>query len=357
MSQVYARLRERIDALAKGYPITDSGAEIDFLKRWFTPDEAQVFVAMPDAFVSPEEVAALVGQDARVLAEQLEMMARKGLLFSIRGENSVKYRVLPMIHGLMEFHINEFDSALMKKFVSKLSAKGLTKSLGDTTIPFYRTVPVKAELVSESKILPFDDAITLVKGKKKVAVADCVCRKSMELIGKPCTASGNRMETCLCFDDWADYYVENGLGRYTTVEDALQILERNEAEGLVTQIANSTDAEIMCSCCSCCCGFMAALKYFDAPCREYNSNYVCEYDESLCVSCGKCVERCALGAVKLKDDKIQYKFDKCLGCGLCVTTCPAGARTLVRKPDEKVYQPPQSLFHAYEEMAAYRKKL
>ncbi len=356
MPDIYERLREKLDGIAKGFPATESGAEIDFLKEWFTPEDAEIFIAMADDFQTPDEFAAISGDDPKTVAEKMENMSKKGLLFRVHTDEETRYRTIPVIHGLMEFHIYDFDSEKMKKFVSKLSAKGLTKSLGETKTPFYRTVPVKAELVSDSKILPCDDAISLVKGKKKVAVADCVCRKSMELIGKPCTATGNRMETCLCFDSWADYYVENGLARYITVDEAVKILEQNEQDGLVTQIANSVDAEIMCSCCSCCCGFMAALKYFDAPRREFNSNYTCKYDESLCSNCGKCAERCSLGAIKLVDDKIQYKAEKCLGCGLCVSTCPAGARTLERKPDDKIYEPPKTLFDAYEEMEAYRKQ-
>ncbi|NPV91913.1 MAG: 4Fe-4S binding protein [Firmicutes bacterium] len=356
MADVYERLREKLDGLAKGFPATESGYELEYVKGYFTPEEAELFNAMPDGFQTPGEFAAVSGDDPGVIAEKMAEMAKKGLLFRVHDDGVTRYRTIPVIHGIMEFHIEDFDSEKMRKFVTRLSAKGLTKSLGETKIPFYRTVPVKADLVLDSKILPFDDAIALVKGKNTVAVADCVCRKSMELLGKPCSASGNRMETCLCFDSWADYYVENGLGRYITKDEALRILERNDQDGLVTQIANSVDAEIMCSCCACCCGFMASLKYFKAPCREFNSNYVCEYDESICIACGKCAERCSFEATKLVDEKIQYKVEKCLGCGLCVSTCPSGARTLVRKPDEKVYQPPKTLFDAYDEMAAYRKQ-
>jgi Fe-S-cluster-containing hydrogenase component 2 len=64
-----------------------------------------------------------------------------------------------------------------------------------------------------------------------------------------------------------------------------------------------------------------------------------------------------VGALRLKDDKIQYKAQRCIGCGLCVTTCPPGALTLLKKPAEKVYTPPETVFETFTLMSAEKNRL
>ena len=46
MSDVYGRLRKRLDDFASGYPSTESGIEIRILKGLFTEDEAEVFMQL-----------------------------------------------------------------------------------------------------------------------------------------------------------------------------------------------------------------------------------------------------------------------------------------------------------------------
>lgn len=39
---VYIRLREFLDSLPGGFPASESGVEIEILKRYFTPEEAEL---------------------------------------------------------------------------------------------------------------------------------------------------------------------------------------------------------------------------------------------------------------------------------------------------------------------------
>jgi len=56
------------------------------------------------------------------------------------------------------------------------------------------------------------------------------------------------------------------------------------------------------------------------------------------------------------DDQSLVDLNRCIGCGLCVTTCPQEALKLVRKPEEQLYQPPESGAETYLRIALERGK-
>lgn len=47
--------------------------------------------------------------------------------------------------------------------------------------------------------------------------------------------------------------------------------------------------------------------------------------ESDCVKCGKCAEKCPVGAISA-DTPYLTDTTKCISCGRCITVCPEGAR-------------------------------
>ncbi|MDN5351333.1 MAG: uncharacterized protein PWQ12_249 [Clostridiales bacterium] len=46
--------------------------------------------------------------------------------------------------------------------------------------------------------------------------------------------------------------------------------------------------------------------------------------ESVCVACGKCIEKCDVGAISMQE-KAHIDPDKCVGCAGCIAVCPVGA--------------------------------
>jgi ferredoxin len=173
------------------------------------------------------------------------------------------------------------------------------------------------------------------------------------MYGKGCD---HPLETCLQFDQFGDYYVDNDMARWISKDEAIGILRNNEKEGLVIQALNSRSVEALCACCSCCCGMLISLKLFPAPAREVKSNYVCMGDHDACKGCGVCAQRCPVGAVRVKDAKASLREERCIGCGLCVSTCPEQARSLVKKPANRLYRPPESVHDAFMEMSRERGK-
>ncbi len=346
MSDIYELLRIRLDELATGYPASPGGAEMRLLKRLFSPEDADLFLKMGITPETAGKVAARLGLDAEAVAARLEDMAKRGLLFRVKAEGVPAYHAVPFVVGIYEFQINYLDSDMLKD-VSEYYLAGLGQSFHSKKIPHLRTIPVNSSLVSTVPIFPYDDAVSIVERKQKIAVAPCLCRKAVRMYGKGCS---HPLETCLQFDAYADYYIDNDMAREISTDEAISILKNNEKEGLVIQALNSQNVEALCACCSCCCGMLISLKLFPAPAREVKSNYVCVAEQEVCIGCGKCAERCPVAAVRVKEGVSSTREERCIGCGLCISVCPEQARTLMKKQPHKLYRPPETVFDAFVQM-------
>ena len=129
----------------------------------------------------------------------------------------------------------------------------------------------------------------------------------------------------------ADYYVRNGIGRATNLQETLDILKMADEQGLVLQPSNTQDIVNICCCCGDCCGVLRTIKKFPKPARLVFSPFVVSLNPETCQGCGLCIERCQMDALSLVDEKATLNIDHCIGCGLCVSTCPTESLTLVRK--------------------------
>ena len=347
MNDIYERLRDRLEMMATGYPATANGVELKILRQLFSADDADLFLKLIAQPETAEEAAVRLGAEAADTALRLEGMARRGLIFRVRTDDAIRYFPVPFIVGIYEFQLNHLNMPLLKD-ISQYYLTGLGATFHGQKTPHLRSIPINTDIVAENPVFPYDDAAAIIRNKSRIAVAECFCRKAVGLYGKTCA---HPLETCLQFDAFADYYVENKMARPITTDEALAILKQSEAEGLVIHILNSQKVEAMCCCCSCCCGMLISLKLFPAPARAVKSNYACAFDESLCTDCGICAGRCTVGAFKMKDNKIEFHADRCIGCGLCVTACPDGALKLIKKPEGSLYTPPPTVYDTYAAMS------
>jgi electron transport complex protein RnfB len=352
MEDVYIRLRERLDNLSTGYPATESGVELKILRRLFAEEEADFFLKLYPLPETPDQTAKRLNLDVKETEELLERMAKKGLLFRLRKRDAVSYSAIPFLVGILEHQVNRLDRELARD-MEEYFETAFGKTVQSFKTPVMRTIPIKREIAVSWPIAPYEDVLEIVKNQKTIAVAPCICRTWKKSVGKGCDKP---METCFIFGSYARYYVENHMGRYITQEETLDILKRNEEAGLVMQPFNSQKVGGMCSCCGDCCGMLRSLKKQPSPAAAVQSNYFAEVDVEVCAGCETCLERCQMEAIRIVDDKAVISLDRCIGCGLCVTTCSTGALRLIKKPEDKQYQPPQSGVETYMRIAMERGK-
>jgi electron transport complex protein RnfB len=182
-------------------------------------------------------------------------------------------------------------------------------------------------------IQPYERVSQIIDLHTMFAVADCICRKERAIIGDGC---GRLQEACMMFGPAASYYIENGIGRAISKEDARNILIMAEDEGLVHCSTNTSGGQLyICNCCSCCCLLMKNITKYGNPKVLIKSNYYATNDVDRCNDCGICVDRCQVHAIRIKDGVAIINKEQCIGCGLCVTKCATGSLSMAAKsPDE-----------------------
>ena len=161
-------------------------------------------------------------------------------------------------------------------------------------------IPVEKAIPAESQSLPIEHlSHWLKKYEGHIGVAVCSCRKQQRIRGE---GTGDiEAEWCIGVGDFADYCRETGKGHDITYEEAIEILQKAEDRGYVHEVTNIDGENKIFGICNCALGVCNALRtsqLFNTP-NLSASAYVAESDGEKCVACGKCVETCPSGAVRL----------------------------------------------------------
>ena len=359
MTDVFAKLAKHLDSLPAGFPPTESGVELRILKRLFTTEEAAAALSLTMMPEPAGPIAERLKMDVTALEPLLRTMAGKGLIFSIDKGETALYMAAQFVIGIWEYHLNDLDEELIRDVNEYLPHymqagyfKNKTKQL--------RVIPVSKEILSkegvdkngvgENPIMAYEVAEEIIRKQRKIVVSDCICRKENKMVGNGCDFP---MEVCLSFGTGAYYYEKNGLGRSIDQEEALEVLKRGQAAGLVLQPGNSQRPTNICMCCGCCCQVLKNLNKLDAPAEHVHTSYVAAVDPDECIACEDCVERCHMAAITV-DDVAVVDSKRCIGCGVCVPVCPTDAISLKTKTAEAPYVPPENVIETYINMAKER---
>ena len=79
---IYRKLAQVLDTLPNGFPTTESGVELQLLKKVFKPDEAELFCDLRLSFETAEQVAERTGRPLDEAEWLSERGRKRGVDFS-----------------------------------------------------------------------------------------------------------------------------------------------------------------------------------------------------------------------------------------------------------------------------------
>ncbi len=326
---VYVKLREFLDQFPLGYPETSSKVELKILKRLFTEEEAEIAICLKTVPESVVSIAKRIKMDEKILKEKLEIMAKNGLIFRIKRENKTLFSAVPFMIGLYEYSVKKIDKELAEYYQEYYNI-AYQDEMGASDVPGFKVVPIEETIEMDTVLFPYHKLKESIKNARIISVTECICRKEALLNGEGCD---HPIETCLSFGVAAEYYIENGIGRQISAEEAIDIIEQADKSGLVHAGANSKHLSNICNCCPCCCAGMKGITEKGLDKHKFmNAMFESIIDEDMCTSCSTCVDRCPVGAITI-DDIAVVSREKCLGCGLCATICPEEAISIHLRED------------------------
>ena len=292
--------------------LTEEDPEYILLDRSLESDE-QAEIMLKMGLRKPKTldvIAKITGKDPKHVEELLEKAARTGAV-EYNWENpqhEKQYYVQLFVPGIAEMtnmvlkQVEKYPE-LADSFdkMTYLPLAGKTHlippggdGIGMHVIPVENAIPTHTQSASIEHISHWLD-----KYEGKLSVGYCSCRNARRLYGE---GSGEiQDDCCIGLGDFATYLIETGKGRPITKEEALQICKRAEENGYVHQVTNIDGEDKIFGLCNCDLGVCFALRtsqLFNTP-NLSASAYRAHVNKENCVACGKCVEVCPAGAVKL----------------------------------------------------------
>ncbi|WP_051200478.1 FAD-dependent oxidoreductase [Butyrivibrio sp. XPD2002] len=308
--------------------LTSDDPEYWALAAVATDEEAELALKMgvrkPKTFA---QLKAISGLEEERLQQLLDHMSWTGLVeYNWENENREKQYLVPMyVPGSAEFtNMNEElinKNPEMGKFFDYMATLPLEKitpmvppggaGIGMHVIPVEKAIEMNNESISFEHISHWLD-----KYEGKYAASPCSCRRSRKTYNEGC--ADDETDWCIAVGDMADYVVETGKGgRYVSKEEVLEILKKAEDNGFVHQITNIDGQDKIFAICNCnvnVCYALRTSQLYNTP-NLSRSAYVAKVTKEDCVACGRCVEVCPAGAVKLgqklcRKDGSEVKYPK-----------------------------------------------
>lgn len=304
--------------------LTEEDPEYILLDRSLESDE-QAEIMLKMGLRKPktlEEIAKITGKDPKHVEELLEKAARTGAVEYHREnpQHEKQYYVQLFVPGIAEMtnmvrwqvdKYPELGEQFNKMTYLPLAGKTHLIPPGGAGIGMH-VIPVESAIKAENQSLPIEHISHWLDKYDNFSVGYCSCRNARRMTGE---GSGEILDDCcIGLGDYADYLVETGKGRRITKEEALAICQRAEENGYVHQVTNIDGTDKIFGLCNCDLGVCFALRtsqLFNTP-NLSASAYRAHVNKDNCVACGKCVEICPAGAVKLgqklctKNGEVSY---------------------------------------------------
>ena len=337
MNEIYLNLRDRLNTYSLGFPSTESGVEIDILKKIFNESDAEFFMNLSLMLESADDIASRLNRPADEIKERLEDMSKKGIIFRQNSDGKIRYGAIPFMHGIAEFQIKRLDKELAS-LLERYFDEGLNKSIAKSADLFLRVIPVQKYVEIEHHIASYEDVSAILDKTDTIVVTDCFCRKHKKVRGEGCS---KHLEACFMFGSMGKYYLDNNMGRKVTKDEALKIVSDAQKSGFVTQPGTSQNPSGMCNCCGDCCAVLGAIKKNPNPAEIVFSNHYASINQDNCIGCEACIDICPMEAINLNDSGLaEVNLARCIGCGVCLTACETEAARLNEKTDQNKREVP-----------------
>jgi len=258
--ELYDRLADIFNLI--GYGSRRSPELESLLKSLFTEEEARLAVNLSALIPEPpDKLAGRLGLDAGHVAGMLNAMADKGLIYSSTRNGEKWYKLIQLVPGIFELQfmkgeVTERTKELARLFDAYFHARmpqENPKARPEETINMARVIPIEQTLTPTMNVFPFEVASKYVRDNSPITVSMCYCRHEKRLLDKGCKYPD---EVCLQ-GPFAEFVKERGFGREIDKTEALDILKKSAAAGLIHTSSNTRERiDFICNCCTCCCGIL-----------------------------------------------------------------------------------------------------
>lgn len=347
---------------ASGNPLFQANETlVELLKTLLNEEQVKFLLNFRKPNLTFQELKERTNMNDAELMEMLNSLMDNGFIMDVPIENTdiMEYRLLPPVADTFEYSLVRLDRPIEQKKklariyekmfqeatkVTQTNYEGLMPIFKEKMPIFARVIPIEKELsVPQEKVLPLHEASKIIDKQDIISLSECPCKLEKALLDDPCKTASD-INRCLHFGNFARYFIEHNLGKQITREEAKKVLKEAEEEGLVHKTFHDDfnldkNENAICNCCKCCCILFQSYYRGFFPFHTLTS-YMSVVDESKCVGCGTCVEKCPIEANTLINGKSHIDENKCLGCGVCVHHCPEGARSLIRTEQREIYLPP-----------------
>lgn len=183
-------------------------------------------------------------------------------------------------------------------------------------------------------ILPIDMMKQMVMDSDYRAIMyECLCRTANSCHSYP-TNHG-----CIFIGQSAKAIVNKHVGREASIDEAISHINKGAALGLVGHAMwvevekflfgfKSGDDTAhwleICFCCPCCCSAFKLIRNTnqkDIKERFRSIGWKAKINNATCNMCMKCIKKCPVNAITIKENSIYIDEESCLGCGLCASNC------------------------------------